>query len=104
MVYRVELTIRAEQDLNYIYDRVSADDSDAAARWYYELEKAIHSLARLPRRCPVIPESKETQIRLRHLLYGSRRDAYRVIYKIDEARKLVGVITIRHVAMDEFLE
>jgi len=37
------------------------------------------------------------------LLYGTRRDAYRIIYEIDEARKLVSVITIRHAAMDKLV-
>lgn len=40
---------------------------------------------------------------LRHLLYGSKPDVYRVIYEIDEARELVSVITIRHSAMDDFI-
>lgn len=102
MVYRVELTVRAARDLNYIYAHVSADDSDAAARWYFGPEDAIRTLGNLPRRCPITPESKRTSRCLRHLLYGSKRDAYRVIYEIDEARKQVSVITIRHSAMDEF--
>ena len=98
MAYRVELSIRAEQDLDSIYDHISADDSVAAARWFDGLEKAIRTLERLPRRCPIAPESKKIKQGLRHLLYGSMR----VIYEIDEARKLVSVITIRHAAMDEF--
>ena len=44
MAYLVELAIRAEQDLNQIYELISADDSVAAARWFYGLEKAIDSL------------------------------------------------------------
>jgi len=103
MVYRVELTIRARQDLDYIYERISLDDSDAAALWYFGLEDAIRSLRNFPRRCPITPESKKPKGGMRHLLYGTRRDAYRVIYEIDEARKLVSVITIRHSAMDELI-
>jgi toxin ParE1/3/4 len=102
MAYRLELSVRAHQDLDYIYERISADDSDDAARWYFGLEDAIRSLENFPRRCPITPESKKTKQGLRHLLYGSKRDAYRVIYEIDEGRKLVSVITIRHSAMDEF--
>jgi len=103
MAYLVELTLRAERDLEYLYERISADDSIAAARWFNGLEAAIHTLKRLPRRCPIAPESKKTQRRLRHLLYGAKRDAYRVIYQIDESRKVVRVLTIRHSAMDEFI-
>lgn len=103
MVYRVELTVRAEQDLEHIYERISADSSDASAVWYFGLEDAIRSLRTRPRRCPMTPENKRTGGGLRHLLYGSKPDVYRVIYEIDEARELVSVITIRHSAMDDFI-
>jgi len=104
MAYLVELTLRAERDLEYLYQRIAADDSTAAARWFNGLEEAIYTLERLPRRCPVAPESRKTRRRLRHLLYGAKRDVYRVIYEIDEPHKLVQVLTIRHSAMDEFLD
>ncbi len=102
MAYLVELSIRAEQDLHDIYERISADDSAVAACWFSELEEAIYTLETLPRRCPITPESKKTKGGLRHLLYSSKRDVYRVIYEIYESDKLVSVITIRHAAMDEF--
>lgn len=98
MAYRVELSIRAEQDLDSIYDHVSADVSIGAVRWFDGLEKAIRTLERFPRRCPITPESKKIKQGLRHLLYGPMR----VIYEIDEACKLVSIVTIRHSAMDEF--
>jgi plasmid stabilization system protein ParE len=103
MAYRVELTLRAERDLDYLYQRISADDSAAAARWFNGLEAAIYRLERLPRRCPAAPESKKAKRRLRHLLYGAKRDVCRVIYEIDEASKTVRVLTIRHAPMDEFI-
>jgi toxin ParE1/3/4 len=103
MAYRVELTVRAEQDLHYVFERISADDSAAAALWYFGLEDAIRTLGSFPRRCPVAPESEKSKPELRHLLYGSKRDVYRVIYDIDEPRKLVRVRAIRHSAMDEFI-
>ena len=103
MAYHVELTLRAERDLDYLFERISADDSIAAARWFNKLEAAIYALERLPRRCPIASESKKAKRRLRHLLYGAKRDVYRVIYEIDESRKIVRVLTIRHTAMDEFI-
>jgi toxin ParE1/3/4 len=104
MAFLVELTLRAERDLIDIYERISADDSVVAARWFNGLQKAIDALERFPRRCPVAPEDRTAQRRLRHLLYGSKRDVYRVIFDIDEPRKLIRVLTIRHAAMDEFIE
>lgn len=102
MAYRVELTFRAERDLHYVFYRISADDSGVAARWYFGLEDAIRTLRSFPRRCPVAPESELSKSELRHLLYGSKRDVYRVIYDIDEPRKLIRIRAVRHTAMDEF--
>src|SRR5260370_10999622 len=103
MVYRVELTLRAERDLDYLYERISADDSTGAARWFDGLEEAIYTLERFPRRCPIAPEGKKAKRRLRHLLYGAKRDVYRAIYEIDEPRKVVRVLTVRYGPMDEFI-
>jgi toxin ParE1/3/4 len=102
MAYRVELTLRAERDLDYLYERISADDSPAAARWFNGLEEVIDTLERFPRRCPIAPESRRSKRRLRHLLYGAKRDVYRVIFEIEESRKTVRILTIRHAAMDDF--
>ena len=103
MAYLVELTLRAERDLDYLYQRISADDSAAAARWFNGLEAAIYTLEQLPRRCPVAPESRKAKRRLRQLLYGAKSDVYRVIYEIDESSKFVHILTIRHAAMDKFI-
>jgi mRNA-degrading endonuclease RelE of RelBE toxin-antitoxin system len=49
----------------------------------------------------LLPKSKKTRRSLRHLLYGKKPNVYRVIFEIDERRRLVHVLTIRHGAMDE---
>lgn len=90
-----------ERDLEHVFESISADDSTVAALWYFGLEDAIRTLKTFPRRCPLAPESKMRKPELRHLLYGSKRDVYRVIYDIDEPRKLVRVRAVRHSAMDE---
>ncbi|HLI81762.1 MAG TPA: type II toxin-antitoxin system RelE/ParE family toxin [Candidatus Binataceae bacterium] len=103
MAYRVELTRRAERDMQDIYDRISAEDSVVSANWFNGLEDAVSSLERMPRRCPLAPESKHWNQPLRHLLYGAKLDTYRVIYTIDEAGKTVRIQTVRHGARDAFL-
>jgi plasmid stabilization system protein ParE len=102
MAYLVELTRRAERDLSHLFQWISASDSAAAASWFNGLEKAIYTLERFPRRCPVAPEGKTTKRPLQHLLYGSRRDVDRVILKIDDRGKRVRVLSIRHGAMERF--
>jgi plasmid stabilization system protein ParE len=103
MAYHVELTVRAARDLDYLYQQVHASESLTAARWYNGLEKAIYTLERFPRRCPLAPEARKAQRPVRHLLYGTKPHVYRVLYEIDEPGKAVRVLTIRHGAMDEFI-
>jgi len=101
MAYRVEVSARAARDLAYIYERIHAFESIAAFRWFNGLETALDGLARLPRRCPAAPESNRTGRPLRHLLYGHKPNVYRVIYEIDESKKVVWVLTVRHGAREE---
>jgi toxin ParE1/3/4 len=100
MAYAVELTRRAERDLNDLYQFLSAEHSDVASRWLNGLEKAISKLERFPRRCSLAPESRRASRRLRHLLYGTKPNIYRVVYEIDETHRIVWVLTIRHGARD----
>lgn len=100
MIYVVELTDRAARDLNILYEEKNAAESVAAARWYDGLGKAVYTLEAHPGRCPKAPESKKANKPLRHLLYGRKPHVYRVIYEIDERKKLVQVLTIRHGAME----
>jgi plasmid stabilization system protein ParE len=102
MAYAVELTRRAERDLDNLYEFLSAEDSKVIRRWFNGLENAIYKLQGLPRRCPRAPESRRTSPSLRHFLYGSKPNVYRVLYEVDESRELVRVLTIRHGARDAF--
>jgi len=92
MAYRIEITARAARNLRQIYTHIHARDSAQAQKWFNGLQAAIVSLDEHPGRSEVTPENSA----VRHLLYGSRRDVYRVIYAIDEARKTVTVVHIRH--------
>ncbi len=91
MAYRVEITDRALRDLALIYQRIEAETGARAARWFDGLEAAIIGLERRPHRAPVTPEDGT----LRHLLYGKRPHAYRIIYAIEDAISTVYVLHIR---------
>lgn len=92
MPYRVDLTTRAARDLDNIFQFIQAEQSAHAAKWFNGLHEAVESLRSLPHRSPAIQENPA----LRHLLYGSKPDVYRVIYAIDDVKKTVTVLTIRH--------
>src|ERR1039458_2189225 len=57
MAYLVNITARAERDLESLYVEIHAEDSVAALKWYMGLHDAILTLERLPNRCPVTPEN-----------------------------------------------
>ncbi len=96
MKYRVEFAARAFRDLEILYLEKNAVESSAAARWYNGLERAVDALESYPHRCPVAPEARSAKRKLRHLLYGKKPHVYRVIYEVDEERRTVWVLTIRH--------
>lgn len=96
MTYHVELAMRAVRDLEILYVEKNAAESRAAARWYNGLEKAVYALGTYPYRCPVAPEARKMKRKLRHSLYGKKPHVYRIIYALDEVRRTVWVLAIRH--------
>ena len=86
------MTDRANRDLERLYRAVNAANSERARTWFDGLETAVSSLGEHPARCPVTPENP----RLRHLLYGRKGDVYRIVFTIDEPRRVVTVLHIRH--------
>jgi plasmid stabilization system protein ParE len=50
-----------------------------------EVERQIDSLERLPRRCPVIPESHDLGREYRHIIHGN----YRTIFRIEGPRVII---------------
>jgi plasmid stabilization system protein ParE len=100
MAYAVELTHRAERDLNEIYDYIDAEHSEQALRWLNGMDQAISTLKHFPRRCPRAPESRISGMKVRHLLYGPDANVYRVLFEIDDTRQIVWILTIRHAARD----
>jgi len=98
MAYLVNITARAQCDLDHIYAAVRAEYSDAAFQWFNGLERAVLSLEHSPARCPVTREDA----RLRHLRYGKRPGVYRAIYRVSEQQKQVDFLHIRHAARRAF--
>jgi toxin ParE1/3/4 len=98
MAYLVNITLRAERDLEHLYAEINAAGSNAARKWYEGLKRQILTLEKLPNRCPATPEKKT----VRHLLYGRKPYIYRVIYRVIERRKVVEVLHIRHGARKDF--
>ncbi len=92
MAWRVELTARAERDLEQIFQFINATDSATAARWFDGLEDTIESLNTLPER----GTTTDYDPNLRFLLYGNKPHIYRILYRIHARPDRVIVTHIRH--------
>jgi plasmid stabilization system protein ParE len=75
-----------------LYGEINAEHSGAAWQWYRGLKDAILSLSEQPNRYAVTRKKAG----LRHLLDGNKPHIYRVIYRVEEKKKHVEVLHIRH--------
>ena len=95
MAYRVEITRRAEADLEELYLWVVERAPLQGARWYNGLERAVLSLNQHPKRCPVAPESVDADHPVRVLTYGRKPHTYRIYFTVDDDDSLVRVLHVR---------
>src|ERR1035438_5717296 len=72
MEYLVEITPRAQSDLDEIYDHVVRAAPYRGPLWFDRFERAIQSLAGLPERYPVLPKLSTPNRTVRQLLFGRR--------------------------------
>jgi plasmid stabilization system protein ParE len=101
MTYRLEIAESAKADIReavrWLRDQASPTVAD---RWLAGLHKAMNTLRKSPRRCPVAAESDRFPEEIRELLHGRRRrHVYRILFTIRE--DLVVVLYVRHGARDE---
>src|SRR5438046_9658410 len=82
MKYLVVVQPSAQAEIEAAYEWIAERAPRTAIRWYNRLLKAIGSLADNPERCSLAPEDEYFPEEIRNLLYGKRRNAYRVIFTI----------------------
>ena len=94
MAFRVELTPRAQQDLDRIYDWVIREAPIAGGPWFGRFEKSILALSNFPERCAVEPALSSQNRTVRKLVFGTTRYKYRVYFAV--IGDVVRVVHIRH--------
>jgi len=94
MSYQVIIQPRAEADISAAYAYRAAQAPQAAARWFAGLIEAVYTLEQLPARCPLAPENGHFPEEIRQLLYGTRRDVFRILFTIQG--DTVHVLHVRH--------
>jgi plasmid stabilization system protein ParE len=90
MRYRVLIQPPAGMDLDEAYRWIACESPGRATSWFNGVLRAIQSLSRFPRRCPVTPENDAFSEDIRQLICGS----YRVLFVVDGDQ--VRVLHLRH--------
>lgn len=94
--FQVVVSAEARSNLEAACAWIEEADASAAVRWYEGMLEALGSLATLPTRCPVAPESRMGFVdgEMRQLLYGRHYWKYRILFTI--AGDQVLIAHIRH--------
>jgi plasmid stabilization system protein ParE len=95
--YKVVITQRAQDSLEYIIDYLRESASDETARKVRNaIEKGISELVKMPTANPLLKGTKNNFIVYRRALVWS----YRIIYTLEENELLVIVVDIDHERMN----
>jgi plasmid stabilization system protein ParE len=70
------------------------DAGETGLRWFRKIKEAVASLSEYPFRCPLAPEAHELSIEVRQLIYGRKRQAYRILFTVEG--DTVFVLHVRH--------
>jgi plasmid stabilization system protein ParE len=98
MKYQVDISANAKSDLRRYFNLAFAHAPRTAERWLDRFHAALSTLADLPERCALAPESKLTRFEVRQMHFGKRRGAFRVLFAIQGDQ--VRVLHIRRASRD----
>lgn len=99
MSHAINISPRAMADIRATVVWRSQGSRSAAARWHAGVLVAIRSLANKPNRCPPADEAADLGVDLRQLLYGRRRQVYRILFTIEG--ETVNILRVRHAAREQ---
>lgn len=100
MAYLVELSRTAEAEVLEAFVWKGERSASAANQWYNGMMTALASLEDNPKRCPLAPDNDAFPEEVHQLLYGKRRDVYRILFSIRGVT--VYVLHVRHGAQKPF--
>jgi hypothetical protein len=100
MTYRIVIEPTAGRGIREAVRWKTANASlTLVARWYNGLLKKVDTLKTHPSRCPLAAENDRFPEDIRELIYGKKRNAYRIIFTI--RADTVHVLYVHHTARDE---
>ena len=92
MIYTVIVTPAAETDIALAFAYIAERSPLNAQRWVRGMYKVLHNLEHFPGRCGRARESERLGVDLRHTFYKS----HRIVFRIEQERRIVRVIRVPH--------
>lgn len=96
MEFQVKLTGNAKLEIEAAYLWLKQHNPDYADQWFRDLMDTIATLQDKPKRCVFARENDDFSEEIRQLLYGKRRNKYRVIFTVEG--DIVYILYVRHSA------
>jgi plasmid stabilization system protein ParE len=91
-MFEVVYTAEADADIRAAF-RYALRRAPATARlWFDRLNACINGLAEMPERFPVVSDAARVGFETREMLFGNRRRAYRIRYRI--LQNLVVILSV----------
>ena len=89
-VFKVDVPLIVENEIDHYVDEIAKDSINNALKWYRDLMDEIHSLDKLPARCPYADEMIYHDFEIRNLIFGN----YRILFRIKN--QTVQVLHVKH--------
>ena len=94
MTYRVIVLPGAESEIANAVAWIAERSPVAAASWVEGIRQALSTLSEMPSRCPVADDDFRNEVIVRQLLYGRRRNRYRILFTVKE--DTIQILHVRH--------
>lgn len=98
MVFQVRIAKKAKLEIEAAYEWLKQQNPNYADRWFREFMDTLATLQEKPQRCALARENEVVQEEVRQLIYGKRRNIYRILFVI--RGDMVYVLHVRHGSQD----
>lgn len=102
MTFEVFVMPSAKADIFEIRTWLMKRDPGLADRWLWMCSEAIISLGKMPKRWAVSVESEAFDLEIREMLFGRKRNVYRVLFAIENDR--VNVLRVRSTRQQRLID
>src|SRR5207248_5395427 len=92
MIHQVRISARAKRDVDEALGSLVGRAPQGAARWHAALLNKIQTLEDNPTQWPLADTTEQLGVELRQLLFGKRRNVFRILFTVDGE-----IINVHHI-------